>query len=455
MNNVVDAKSIFQAAVTTANPNTIINDRVKLVDSNLYINNEKVCNLDSFKKIFIIGAGTASSSMASSIETLLENFKDKIDTKNSLIITKYNHFSKLKYINQFESSHPLPDENSLKAGEKLIQIADKADKDTLVFCLISGGASSLVEYYIDHLDLNIAALTLKDNQNITAALHGAGCKIEETNIVRKHLSMIKGGELAKRLYPSTTINLILSDVLSNNLDTVGSGLTTADPSSWQDAKNIIEKYKVKLPKAARDLIEAGLLNKIRETPKEDDECFKKVKSFLIGSIDIALVGAEKRAQKLGYNTVILNHDDSADVDQLSKHYLDLALKNIDKKEPMCFISTAIPLAKTKGKGKSGQNLNLALSLVSKMEEYLYKISFDDQDRILFLFASTDGSDGMTSVAGAFANFHQAFLAQNRGLVPIAYLEDNDAFGFFTSIGGLYRTGPTKTNVCNIHIILIK
>ncbi|MFW5799712.1 MAG: glycerate kinase type-2 family protein, partial [Spirochaetota bacterium] len=271
---------IFSAALERVNPYKMILEHIKLNDNTLIIEYEddKInIDLNNFDKIYVLGAGKATATMAKGIEEVL---KDKID--KGLISVKEGHTEKLKYIDIIEAGHPIPDKKSIEASGKIEELARGADEKTLIINLISGGGSALLSYPMefksDKDDIDVK-LDLEDMQNTTKSLLECGATIKEINSIRKHISGIKGGKLAKLMYPATSVNFILSDVIGDRLDTIASGLTTYDDTTFKDAVSTLKKYDIfdKIPEKVAQVLKRGVDGKIPETPKSGDKIFDKVK----------------------------------------------------------------------------------------------------------------------------------------------------------------------------------
>ncbi len=255
-----------------------------------------VHDLREMENIIVIGAGKASAHMAAAIEHLLG---PKIT--RGLVSVKYGHTSALQKIRLVEAGHPIPDANGLRAARMILQMAKKAEKNDLVICLLSGGGSAL-------LPLPAPPLTLIDKQETIRVLLACGASIDEINTLRKHLSAVKGGQLARAAYPAALVTLILSDVVGDKTDIIASGPTVPDPGTFQDCLDIINRYQIsdRLPKRVINHIRAGAAGKIAETPKPGDPVFADTHNRIIGSNVEALSAAAKKAESLGYRPLILS-----------------------------------------------------------------------------------------------------------------------------------------------------
>jgi len=450
-----DLKNIFLEAVKRVDPYRMIIDHVMIIDNNLTIeieNKRKVFDLSRFKKIVVLGAGKASAKMAKAVEDI---FNDRIS--NGVVSVKYGHTEKLKHIRLIESGHPIPDENSIRAAHDIASIAENSDENTLIINLISGGGSALISYPMTYRGENENIdLTLDDKQLTTKILLECGATIDEVNSIRKHISSIKGGNLARKLYPATSINFILSDVVGDRLDTIASGLTINDDTTFSFAHSIIEKYNIKklLPENVVKVINLGINGKIPETPKAGDKIFSKVENVLIGTNYVSLLASSDKARRLGYNTIIISSQVTGEAREVAKVFAgiadDIRRHNIPVRKPGCVIGGGETTVTIKGGGKGGRNQELALSFLDTIK------SFTNMGKgIYFLSASTDGNDGPTDAAGAFASSELIEIAIKKNLKINDYLKNNDSYTFYNKIGGLLKTGPTNTNVCDLQIIIVQ
>jgi hydroxypyruvate reductase len=377
--------------------------------------------------------------MAAAIEDILG---EKI-TKG-IINVKYQHVVNLKRIKLIEAGHPVPDKNGQNGASAILELALSAAKNDLVVCLISGGGSAL-------LPLPYKGLTLKDKQKTIKELLSCGASIHEINSIRKHTSMIKGGRLAQAIYPATLVSLILSDVVGDDLEVVASGPTAQDSSTFSDCVKIIKKYNIikKLPSSVINHLEAGASGNIPESPKTGDPVFKKTYNLIIGSNIEAIMSAKKKAESLGYNTLILSSLIEGETRQVA-HIHGAIAREITKTgnpipSPACILSGGETTVVLKGKGLGGRNQEFSLAAA---------IDIAGNKNTVVLCAGTDGNDGPTDAAGALADNNTIKRAISIGLDPNKFLENNDSYNFFKDLNDLLITGPTNTNVMDLRIILV-
>ncbi|HEX5654577.1 MAG TPA: DUF4147 domain-containing protein [Chitinophagaceae bacterium] len=429
------ALEIFKAAVAAVQPR-------QLLPQYLLIKND-ILEIDGLayplqkNKLFVVGAGKASAAMASAVENILGK-----RISEGFIASKYAHCLPLEHIQCFESAHPVPDENSVKAVSQTLAILQKAGPGDLVLCLLSGGASSL------WADIP-AELSLKDLQNTSKLLLKIGADIGELNSIRKHLSTIKGGQLLRQAPASTWVTLIISDVPGDDPSVIASGPTVPDPVKFEDLLTIIDKYDMreKLPVPVWEYIQKGVRGLIPETLKPGDPVLQRARTLLIGNNALALAAAGKEAEKLGYHFVIVNDKMYGDCSRAASDLVNY-IEKYNGPLPACLVTGGETTVKLKGQGKGGRNQQLALQC---LVDWPIK---PDRD-ICLLAAGTDGTDGPTDAAGAIVDklaIQQANLLQ---LNPARYLEENDSYHFFEKTGSLLITGPTQTNVMDLTITLVE
>ncbi|MDQ7817772.1 MAG: glycerate kinase [Melioribacteraceae bacterium] len=434
-----DLFQIIDSAINSVKPDQLIPRKVMLEGSYLLIDTHKI-NLDRYENIYIVGTGKASASMAHEFEKILES---KI--ADGIISTKYGHSIPCSRIKIIESGHPVLDENGLKAGDEILKLVSEANENDLVICLLSGGGSALLEKLPDEI-------TLSELQSVFKALLKCGANIEEMNIVRRHLSKIKGGKLSEAIYPATCVSLILSDVINDPLEAISGGVTSPDPSTFQDALNVLAKYKIKdqIPDNILEYISMGAQGSILETVKPGNEIFKNVTNIILGNNKEALIHAKEKAETFGYNVLIRSDNIQGEARDIGKLAADIAKKinreNQPISKPACVLIGGETTVKIKGNGKGGRNQELALSALIEM-------NYSEFD---YLIAScgTDGTDGPTDAAGAIASNEIWQRTNELNLLPLQFLDNNDSYTFFEKTGGLIITGPTGTNVMDIIIILV-
>lgn len=437
------AKAIFSKALSAVDPSKILKERIRIERDRLSIkmqgDSEKIFDLKAFHKIVLVGTGKASSSMARAIEEL---FGDRM-TKG-VITTKYGHLLPLKQTQTIEAGHPIPDRKGYEGARKIQRLLKESGPNDLVIFLLSGGGSALLPFPADGIEL-------KEKQEVTQLLLDSGADIKEINTVRKHISWMKGGWVAKWAYPSTIIALILSDVVGDQLDVIGSGPTVPDPSTFEEAWEILKKYGLlnEIAPSIRKHLQSGREGKVEETPKPGEAAFEKVSNILIGSNILALREAKKEAESLGFNTLILSSSIEGETREASRFHTALAKEVISSGNPIprpaCILSGGETTVTIKGKGLGGRNQEFVLAGA---------LEISGVEKVILLSGGTDGTDGPTDASGALADHTTVHRAKTMGLNPKAHLENNDAYPFFQKLGDLLITGPTHTNVMDVRIILV-
>ena len=417
------ALSIFQSALDAADPTGAVVSHLEKQD------------LARFEHIYVVGAGKAGASMATATERVL---RERITA--GLVSVKDGHTAALRRIELNECGHPVPDERGVRGAERIAGIAAGAGKDDLVICLISGGASAL-------LPLPAAPVTLAEKQEVTRLLLASGANIHEMNAVRKHISSIKGGQLARLAAPAKVESLLLSDVIGDDLDVIGSGPTAPDSSTFGEAAEILHKYNVfeRVPATVRERIGRGRDGEIPETPKADDPVFERVRNHVVASNRIALDAAARQARDLGFRTLVLASGIEGETREIARMHAAIAREIVTAgqpvKPPACIITGGETTVTLKGGGRGGRNQEFVLAAA---------IGIAGLPKVVIFSAGTDGTDGPTDAAGAIADGET--LARN----PEArrYLDANDSYHYFESLGDLVITGPNNTNVMDVRIILV-
>jgi len=422
------ALSIFRAAVAAADPRRTVRETLRSAD------------LSRYRRIFVVGAGKASAAMAEAAEQALGK-----RITGGWVNTKDGHGAPLARVTVHEASHPVPDARGVEGARRIAEIAAQAGEGDLLLCLISGGGSAL-------LPLPMAPVTLEDKQETTRLLLACGATIHEINAVRKHLSAIKGGRLAKLAWPANVLSLLLSDVIGDPLDVIASGPTAPDTSTFAAAWAVIEKYGLpgKIPAAACQLLEQGLAGKVEETPKPDDPCFRRVTNRIVGSNRLAVDAAARRARELGYRPLVLSTTIEGETRDIAAMHAAIAREIVatgrPARPPVCVISGGETTVTLRGSGLGGRNQEFALAAA---------IALEGTPGVLAFSAGTDGTDGPTPAAGAMADGATVSRAAALGLDARRMLADNDSYPFFERLGDLVMTGPTGTNVMDVRLMLVR
>lgn len=338
----------------------------------------------------------------------------------------------------------MPDERGVKGTEEILSLVEKAGERDLVICLISGGGSAL-------LIAPVSGISLEDKQNATKFLLASGATIHEFNTVRKHLSRAKGGRLAQMAYPATVASLILSDVVGDDLDVIASGPTVPDPSTFQDADKILKDYGIwnQLASSVRHHFEKGSSGQIEDTPKSDNPAFQQCSQELVGTNLQALEAAAKTAGSLGYRPLILSSKVEGEAREVAIFFTAIGKEVLGSenplKPPVCVLCGGETTVTLQGDGHGGRNQEFALASA---------LAIDGLDNMIVLSGGTDGTDGPTDAAGAIADGTTLARARENDLDPKDFLQRNDSYNFFQKLDDLIMTGPTRTNVMDIYMLLV-
>ena len=420
-------------AVMAADPKNLINDHLKLKGSLFYVDADSY-DLSNYERIYVIGAGKASGGLAEGIEAIL---KGRIVSGLVNIPRELVQNYKTNRILLHPATHPLPSIDGVEGTRKMLDMVKRTEK-TLVICLISGGGSAL-------LPLPKSGITLDEKMKTTELLLKSGADIFELNTVRKHLSDIKGGQLVEKLYPSTVIGLIISDVVGDDLGTIASGPLSPDLTTYFDAYKIIKKYNLlnKLPPNVITLIENGIEGKVRETPKPGDKIFNNVHAYIIGN-NATAVNAAKRFLESNRIKLYMQSELKGDAylvgSALGQNAEAMAKLTENDGIARYIIAGGETTVKVLGSGKGGRNQHAAAAASLKLHN----------KRVALAFMGTDGIDGPTDAAGALADYKTVKKAGGRVQV-ISYIKNDDSYELFKKVGGLIITGYTGTNVNDVFV----
>lgn len=378
----------------------------------------------------VIGAGKASAAMAKAVEELWSG------PLTGLVVTRYGHAVPCDHIEIVEARHPVPDENGHQAAKRMLEMMKGLGPDDLVLALISGGGSSL-------LSLPAAGLTLEDKQAVNTALLRSGASIGEMNIVRKHLSAIKGGRLAAAAYPARLVTLVISDVPGDDPAVIASGPTVADSSTFAEARAVMDKYRITEPRAAIE----HLMRAADETPKQGALQLANTSTAIIATPQLSLEAAADVARQVGVTPLILG--DALEAREVGRVMAGIArqaaLRGQPAPPPVVLLSGGETTVTVKGSGRGGRNVEFLLSLA---------VELDGQPGVFALAGDTDGVDGAEEIAGAIVTPDTLARAVERGISAKARLADNDGHAFFEALGDQIITGPTLTNVNDFRAILV-
>ncbi len=387
------------------------------------------------RMLHVIAVGKAAPFMA---DTFTNIAGDRI--RDGIVIGTHLPITLPPQLEWIPSSHPLPDARSVAAGRRAIDIAQRTDPNDTLVVLLSGGASALMA-------VPAGTLTLEDKRTAVNALLKGGADITALNTIRKHLSAVKGGRLAAAA-PGPTVCLVISDVVGDDLSVIGSGPTVPDPSTYRDAWNYVDRFGVEglLTHAAKQYLRAGLEGAIEETPKAGDPRFARSVTRVIGGRFDAMNGAAETARSLGYDVILSEEPIVGDARTMGPIVLERAKTLVaGRKRPVAVIASGETTVKVAGSGKGGRNQEIALSVAKALAH--------ETTEMALASVGTDGIDGPTDAAGAYADTTTISRALRQSLDADAFLADNNAYAFFQHIGDLIITGPSTTNVGDLQIVL--
>ena len=437
------AEAIWRAALAAVDPWSLVRSTVERQGDTLRIKGREF-NLASYERVSVIAFGKAAAAMGEALASVLD---ERLSA--GLVVVPWPVRPEASRLEYLEAAHPIPDAKSIEAARRAMEIASKAGEKDLVFVCISGGGSSL-------LALPAEGITLDKKRRLTEDLLRAGATIQELNVVRKHLSGIKGGQLARAAFPATVVTLVISDVVGDDLGTIASGPTYWDDSTFAGARAILECYGLWDGTAAtvRAHIEDGERGRVPETLKADDPVFARASAFIIGDNMTALRAAKHEAEKLGFEPIFLSSSAGGEARRTAGSYAaflsELACSAANLPRPLCLLAGGELTVTVKGRGRGGRNTEFVLASIVELE----KADVSGLDWLI-LSLGTDGIDGPTDAAGAWADARTIKTARALGLVPAEYLDDNDSYSFFKQTGNLIMTGPTGTNVMDLRVFLLR
>jgi glycerate 2-kinase len=432
-----DLVKALEAVLDAADPVKMVRRRL-IRRGNVLEAGRTELDLSEFHRVFVLGAGKASARMALGVERVMG---DRI-TAGCVIAPIYQPKPPCRKILVIGAPHPLPGPESVEGTKRLIGTFGQPREDDLAICLFSGGGSALME-------IPTTGVELPDLERVTKLLMKAGSSIDELNVVRKHLSQVKGGRLAQMLHPARIVTLLISDVVGNRQESIASGPTVPDPSTYHQAKQILVRRGVwrSAPATVKKAIEEGVAGGRAETPKPGSECFRRADTVLVGDNVESCKAAETALREMGYRARLVTTNMTGEAREVGASFARRLVNTLASgSTPSAFVSGGETTVTVVGKGKGGRNQELALaaSLVLRGVKGVCLASM-----------GTDGVDGMTDAAGAVVGGETVIEAEREGLNPRLFLNDNDSNGFFRAVGGLISTGPTGTNVNDVLIGLCR
>ena len=444
----------LERSIDAVKPQKLIEKAIKIQDNQLIIQNDEY-DLRKFKKISIIGGGKATAEMAFSLEKILLNYSDItyegiINIPKGTVKSEILRRSKIK-INY--AAHPIPDKNGLIGTKLIIKIVETSDKNDLIILLISGGGSAL-------LPLPKLGINLQDLQTVNSLLLASGASIHEINTIRKHLSDFKGGNLAKKLYnasKATLISMIISDVVGDKLDSIASGPSVPDNSTFNDAVEVLNKYGIyeKIPLSVINHLEEGLLENSIENPKFNDECFYNVHNYMVGSVKAAVEEVISFLDMEGFEPIYFSNEIVGEAEKFGKSLYKIIsqkLKETSRENSsgkFALIGTGELTVTIKGKGIGGRNQEMLLSFLDFIKDREIPYEF------LIMGANLDGIEGNSEAMGALIDNYVLYQINKKDINVSNYLKNNDSNRFFKLVETEVVTGPTGCNVNDLLIILLQ
>jgi len=424
-----------EAAIRSVTPRNSLKRNLRKRGGVLIVANRRM-DLKRFERILVLGAGKASIGMAEYIEEVLGDF---ISGGAVVAPRELAEKARLERLEVLPSTHPIPSELGVKAASRILEYAEGVGEKTLTIFLLSGGASALLPMPAD-------PLTLQDKVEVTRLLLASGASIDEMNAVRRHISGIKGGLLGKKLSRGLVISLIISDVVGDKLETIGSGPTAPDPTTFKDAYEILSRYSLwdKIPEAVRRRIRLGLDGKVEETPKPGDPIFRRIVNLIVASVGDACKAAERYLRSRGYRSMILTRFMEGEAREIGVFAAGLLRQLSERRGRRAIVMGGETTVTVRGGGTGGRNQELALSASIKLRGL---------GNCCLVSVGTDGVDGPTDAAGAIVDGETYQDALRLGLNPAEFLAENDSNTFFKRVGGLIITGYTGTNVGDVVLLL--
>lgn len=437
-----DAKSIFRAALASVRAEKVVPETISLESTKA--GEWLRCAGKRFPlrpggRLIVVGAGKASSHMARAAERLLGRRVD-----GGAVVTQRGHAVRCKRIEILEAGHPVPDEDGIEAARTIGAWIDGAGEEDLVLCLISGGGSAL-------MPAPAKGVTLGGKRAVTGALLKSGATINALNCVRKHLSRLKGGHLARRTAPARLLTLAISDVIGDPLDVIASGPTCGDPTTFSDAERELKSHGIwkSLPSGIRRHLQKGIAGDIPETPDPADPLFDRVHNVVAANNETALRAAAGAARALGYRPMILTRRMQGEAREVGRFLAGLTDgvrgEGFPARPPVCLLLGGETTVTVRGKGIGGRCQELALSFLGRIA---------DCDSVCLLSAGSDGRDGPSPAAGAIVDGGSMDILKKQGLDVGSFLSENDSYGYFNRFGGAFSLPPTGTNVMDIVVLLI-
>nr|WP_049893430.1 DUF4147 domain-containing protein [Halogranum salarium] len=423
------ALACIEAGIDAAHPEQVVHDSVSLDGDTLTIR-ETTYDLTDYDRILVVGGGKAGGGVTTALESVLG---DRIS--GGVVVTRDPE--ETEYVDVVVGSHPVPNEAGVEGARQILELLADADERTLVLGVITGGASALLAAPAD-------GISLADLQQTTTDLLESGAEIDEINAVRKHLSAVKGGQLAREASPATVAGLVLSDVVGNDLSVIASGPTAPDDSTFAEALDVLNHYGIDAPQSVRDRLESGVAGDVSETPRADDPVFERVRNYVLADGFTALDAAQSVATARGYETCLLSSRIRGEAREAAKSHVavgeEVVATGNPVETPAVILAGGETTVTVRGDGSGGPNQEFALAAALELGESGTVLGAVD----------TDGRDGGVDVAGALVDGETVddVTAAREALAT------NDAFPYLDERGAIVRTGPTGTNVNDLRVLVV-
>jgi hydroxypyruvate reductase len=429
------ARRILDAAIQAGDAGRLTRQALRREGRLLHVG-DRAFDLGRVRRVIAVGAGKASGTMAEAVEASLGDVPVE-----GLVAVKERGPGGSSRIRAVEAGHPLPDARGEAAGGEILRLVQAAGPDDLVLCLISGGGSALVPS-------PVSGVSLAEKQAVTRLLLESGATINELNAVRKHLSRLKGGQLARAAHPAPVVALMLSDVIGDPLDVIASGPTAPDPTTYDDALAVLDRFglRVRVPGTVRAHLERGARGEIADTPKPGDPALAAVTNVVIGNNGLVVEAAEAEARRLGLTPCLLTRRLQGEAREVARVFAavldEVSRSGSPAGRPACLIAGGETTVTVRGRGRGGRCQEFALALVPELAA---------MRDVVVLAAGTDGSDGPTDAAGAVVDPTTLLRARESGLDARRALAENDSYPFFAGLGDLVVTGPTGSNLMDLYL----
>ncbi len=432
------ARRILDAAIQAGDASRLTRQALRREGRLLHVG-DRAFDLGRVRRVIAIGAGKASGTMAEAVEATLGDVPVE-----GLVAVKERGPGGSSRIRAVEAGHPIPDGRGEAAGGEILRLVRAAGPDDLVLCLISGGGSALTPS-------PVSGVSLVEKQAVTRLLLDSGATINELNAVRKHLSRLKGGQLARAAHPAPVVALMLSDVIGDPLDVIASGPTAPDPTTYDDALAVLDRFglRARVPDSVRAHLERGARGEIADTPKPGDPALAAVTNVVIGNNGLVVEAASAEARRLGLTPCLLTRRLQGEAREVARVFAavldEVSRSGSPVGRPACLIAGGETTVTVRGAGRGGRCQEFALALVPELAA---------MRDVVVLAAGTDGSDGPTDAAGALVDPATLIRARESGLDPRRALAENDSYPFFAGLGDLVVTGPTGSNLMDLYLGLV-